>query len=310
MGTLLEDVITVPTEPVATSPVEYREGELQYQHVAVEIRSSSANDYENRNFQDSRAEILVGGVPPSAFRGLFSFGLDYIPEGTTITGVELEMTVKRVDGPSTHPIELRLADPPQPYVETEVTYLQAADGVPFNVPGGDATEVVLSTIDGVTADDVNEMKLFESTAEFVAAAQAALDAGEPLQFVMMSPGIEASGVRNFYGFHSDDGPLDFAPLLRVTFDDGSAPGLAGDLNGDGMVGSADLDIVRGNWGQTVDPGCLSCGDPSGDGTVGSADLDIVRANWGATAPAAVPEPATWMLLLASAGLAAVRRRSR
>ncbi len=73
--------------------------------------------------------------------------------------------------------------------------------------------------------------------------------------------------------------------------------LPGDLNGDGMVGSADLDIVRGNWGQSVPAGCLSCGDPSGDGSVGSADLDIVRANWGATAPAAVPEPGLLTILI-------------
>ena len=49
-------------------------------------------------------------------------------------------------------------------------------------------------------------------------------------------------------------------------------GLPGDLNDDGIVGSADLDIVRGNWGQTVEAGCLPCGDPSGDGIVGSAGL--------------------------------------
>ena len=57
-------------------------------------------------------------------------------------------------------------------------------------------------------------------------------------------------------------------------------GLPGDLNGDGFVGSADLDIVRGVWGQSVEPGCLPCGDPSGDGVVGSADLDIVPRELG------------------------------
>ena len=59
----------------------------------------------------------------------------------------------------------------------------------------------------------------------------------------------------------------------------------GDLNGDGRVGSADLDIVRANWGQTVTAGSLLDGDPSGDGEVNSADLDIVRTNWGAGTPA-------------------------
>ena len=87
--------------------------------------------------------------------------------------------------------------------------------------------------------------------------------------------------------------------------------LEGDLNDDGMVGSADLDVVRGNWGQTVDAGCLSCGDPSGDGMVGSADLDIIRGNWGATAAAtAVPEPGTIVLLLLGVtGLLLRRTRS-
>ncbi len=72
----------------------------------------------------------------------------------------------------------------------------------------------------------------------------------------------------------------------------------GDLNGDGVVNSGDLDIVRGNWGQSVIPGCLPCGDASGDGLVNSADLDIVRANWGNTTPAsAIPEPSVFALLL-------------
>ncbi len=89
--------------------------------------------------------------------------------------------------------------------------------------------------------------------------------------------------------------------------EGSSGGLAGDLNGDGLVGSADLDIVRANWGSTVTPGDSSVGDPSGDGIVGSADLDIVRANWGATAAAAVPEPSLLVLLLG--GLLTIRRRN-
>ena len=69
--------------------------------------------------------------------------------------------------------------------------------------------------------------------------------------------------------------------LQIALQGGGVEPLAGDLNGDGLVGSADLDIVRANWGASVDAGCLLCGDPSGDGSVGSADLDIVRANWGA-----------------------------
>lgn len=96
--------------------------------------------------------------------------------------------------------------------------------------------------------------------------------------------------------------------VRLLIDSQGA--LPGDLNGDGMVGSADLDIVRGNWGASVDPGCLVCGDPSGDGRVGSADLDIVRGNWGAVGAVAVPEPAIFFSVLISCFFPLTARRRR
>lgn len=72
--------------------------------------------------------------------------------------------------------------------------------------------------------------------------------------------------------------------------------LAGDLNGDGFVGIADLDIVLGNWNLNVPP-ANPLADPSGDGFVGIADLDIVLGNWNAGTPpsgetANIPEPST------------------
>ena len=65
--------------------------------------------------------------------------------------------------------------------------------------------------------------------------------------------------------------------------------LPGDLNGDGMVGSADLDAVRGNWGRSVTPGDRTSGDANDDGRIDSGDLNLVRENWGMD-PIAVPEP--------------------
>jgi len=78
------------------------------------------------------------------------------------------------------------------------------------------------------------------------------------------------------------------------------------LNGDGTVGSGDLDLVRAWWGQEVTPGDTSQGDADGDGVVGSGDLDIVRANWG-SGIAAVPEPGTVWLGAVGAGLLWWRR---
>lgn len=79
-------------------------------------------------------------------------------------------------------------------------------------------------------------------------------------------------------------------------------GLRGDLDGDGFVGIADLNIVLGNWNQTIPPGD-PLADPSGDGFVGIEDLNTVLGNWNAGAPPTgpgnvVPEPAAVMLLLA------------
>ncbi|MCA9290044.1 MAG: hypothetical protein KDA25_02885 [Phycisphaerales bacterium] len=52
-----------------------------------------------------------------------------------------------------------------------------------------------------------------------------------------------------------------------------------DLNGDGVVGPADLAILLSQWGPCEDPGnCVS--DLDGDGLVGPADLAILLASWG------------------------------
>ena len=101
--------------------------------------------------------------------------------------------------------------------------------------------------------------------------------------------------------------LDDVQIFRIN---ASAPILPGDLDGNGFVGSSDLDIVRANWGQSVTPGDFAAGDPSGDGLVGSADLDVVRANWGQTAPSAVPEPSLAMLFLTALGCGMIRMRGR
>ncbi len=94
-----------------------------------------------------------------------------------------------------------------------------------------------------------------------------------------------------------------------------APLFAADINGDGVVGSADLDVIRANWGRTVTPGDRSSGDLDGDGIVSGNDLDIVRLFWGQTFDiylpnhfASVPEPVTWIMVSLAALAAFLSRR--
>jgi len=90
--------------------------------------------------------------------------------------------------------------------------------------------------------------------------------------------------------------------------------LSGDLNCDGFVGLADLDIVLQNWNQNVpqaDPRADVSG-PGGtpDGFIGLDDLDVVLNNWNAGTPpasVAVPEP-TGLTLLGLGSVAMLRRR--
>jgi trypsin/PEP-CTERM motif-containing protein len=89
--------------------------------------------------------------------------------------------------------------------------------------------------------------------------------------------------------------------------------LSGDLNGDGFVGIADLNIVLGGWNQSVAAGVGLGGDPTGDGFVGIADLNLVLGNWNASAPpagnlSAIPEPGTLGLLGVGLGALLGRRR--
>lgn len=69
-----------------------------------------------------------------------------------------------------------------------------------------------------------------------------------------------------------------AALVTTTMLASNTHGCAGDLDGDGQVGPADLAGLLANWG-------LPSGDVDGDGVVGGSDIGAMLANWGPCAPA-------------------------
>jgi hypothetical protein len=103
-----------------------------------------------------------------------------------------------------------------------------------------------------------------------------------------------------------------SPVVDLKIADRAIPTvLIGDLDSDGFVGIADLNLVLGNWNQNVTPGNPLEGDPTGDGFVGITDLNTVLGNWNAGTPptsgGTVPEPAT-LALLTLGGAAMLGRR--
>jgi hypothetical protein len=90
--------------------------------------------------------------------------------------------------------------------------------------------------------------------------------------------------------------------------------LPGDINGDGFVGIADLNILLANWNQQVPKGNRSQGDLAGigDGFVGIDDLNYLLTLWNtgnppATGGTVVPEPTTCLLVFGGLVLAIHRR---
>lgn len=82
-----------------------------------------------------------------------------------------------------------------------------------------------------------------------------------------------------------------------------------DPEGDGFVGTADLNLVLGYWNGTVPP-VDSKIDYNGDGFIGQDDLNAVLSNWNMGVPPVgpLPEPTSGALLAVAGTLLLSRSR--
>jgi hypothetical protein len=104
------------------------------------------------------------------------------------------------------------------------------------------------------AQQATGTKTFVSTTDFVAAAQAALTAGTPLNLLVTGLGAEAFGAANAANlnlrFRSDDAVTGGRPRLTVHYTPGP---LVGDFSLNNVVDAADYVVWRNAAGVTYGP---------------------------------------------------------
>lgn len=189
------------------------------------------------------------------------------------------------------------------FVDTSNPGVQAAvSGVAFELSATAGDNVVVRFLDRhgrvlmETGPNADGEVAFESTNSFT---------GEALSLIhQVQVAGDADGATLWtLGHRTDDsGAPDFLFTGFALLEQAS-----GDLDGDGLVGVEDLDILLASWG-TV--GLLTeslAGDADFDGLVGQSDLDLVLAQWGTNGSggSVVPEPGT-LSMLSVLGLLAPR----
>lgn len=211
----------------AQSTVSLREGVDGYQHVGALIRADSTS--QNSGARDQ----LIIGKTSGAVRAVFSFGLSSIPSGSTVTSATLSVWTDAQSSTAVGTVgtlELhRLTGTPVEGTGTTsggagtgVTWLsrdgQTGIGHSWTTAGGDYDAAILSSVPGFNTLTPNVQKTFASTPDLVAALQSALDQGQSLNLLALSPTTEAGSSSAYTRLSSDDSTDNAQrPLLTVTF---------------------------------------------------------------------------------------------
>jgi len=215
--------------------ISLREGVNGYSHVCTFIRG----DYPTWN-AGARDQIIVGRWDNSALRPIFSYDLTPLGTNAAIQSVSLNLWtyptagVGSVGNLELHPL---LGTPVEGTGDgssvtdglgSGATWLSRTGGTDtsdlWTNAGGDFATTVLTSVPGYDATMVNAQRTFASSTNFVALAQTALNAGEPLNLLLLSPTTEAGANNHISRICSDDNAAaSQRPQLIVSFLGNFAP---------------------------------------------------------------------------------------
>ena len=229
MRTFLPLVFLSLSLPLSAATISFQEGvnpDGTYLHLAQDFRGSGTTN--------NGAETLVGYQSGGVLeiRTVMGFDLSAIPAGSTINSISLLLVSNgsqsgSINGVGT--INLHEVIPngvaSNNMVEGQVNRLNWQTGQTWDNILGDYTATamsssVLNNTNSNSALDAGETATFGSTPAFVAAAQAAFDAGLPIEFILIAPTAESTtGASNFFRFRSDNDNdnINDRPLLMIDY---------------------------------------------------------------------------------------------
>jgi hypothetical protein len=260
--------------------IDLRQGVNDYQHVATFIRGDSVNWNAG-----ARDQFIVGRWGGQPLRPVFSFDLATIDPSAVIEAVTLDFWTDATLGVGeVGDLELRpLNGTP---VEgtgdgssssngagTGATWLSRTGGTKVGdlwiVPGGDFETNLLSSVPGYNATNAGVRKTFASSPDWVARAQSALAAGQPLDLLVLSPATEAGSNNWISRLSSDDSAvIEQRPVLSLTFIGNRAPSVgfsaaALATNAIPLPLVANVSNAEGvAWTHVSGPGAVGFDDPS------------------------------------------------
>jgi len=230
MKNYLPLIAILAASPCLAATITFQAGVNGYDHLGLDIRQNQGSN----NGQEILTGYQSGTNNVHDIRGLLSFSLASIPAGSIIENITLTLvsngsqsgTATGVGTVNLHEVRPNgLASNNFSEAATNWTnWGNAGVGTAWNSLGGDYVSTALASaaltgVDGADKLVAGGTATFNTSASFVAAAQAAFDAGLPLELITIAPTAEANTTAsNFFRFRSEDfTTIGDRPLLTITY---------------------------------------------------------------------------------------------